>query len=437
MSDIPGVIVAGTHSGVGKTTTTLAILAGLEQRCDVQPAKAGPDFIDPMHHQAVADQPSRTLDPWLQGNDGMYRQYQRFGGDLCVIEGMMGLYDGTETSTAEVARGLDLPVILVVDANACMESVGAIALGFDQYDDVNIVGIIAQRAHGGKHEEGIKRSLPEEIEYLGRVPPNDDLAIPDRHLGLTYGADSIIGTDSLNKITETLAIEQIRSLAQPPADRQTANKAQQRTNTGKTVAMACDEVFSFYYPETVTKIRSTGELKLFSPVAGDEVPNADVIYLPGGYPELQAKKLADSQTLDEIYTRSVNGTPMYAECGGLMTLAEEIVVTDQSNLTPGHYEMAGVLPAKITFDGNREALGYTELQAVKKTAVTDKGKKYRGHEFHHSKAHPGPDARYVFDVKQGTGINDSQDGLTEYNTVGAYTHFHPASEIFDQLVNYA
>ena len=163
-----GVVVAGTASGVGKTVATLALCRALERAGErVQPAKAGPDFIDPSHHAVVCDRPSRTLDPWLEDESGMRRNYSRGRGDVCVVEGMMGLYDG-DTSTAAIASGLDLPVVLVVDASAGMESVAATALGFRAYaaesdHDVDVAGVVAARAHGGRHETGIRDALPDGV----------------------------------------------------------------------------------------------------------------------------------------------------------------------------------------------------------------------------------------------------------------------------------
>ena len=172
-----GFVLGGTSSGVGKTVSTLAVIRALSNAgYDVQPAKAGPDFIDPSHHEAIAGTPSRTLDLWLEGEDGLRANYHRGDGDICVVEGMMGLYDGDASSTAMVAEALSLPVVLVVDASAGMESVAATALGFREYADsigrdIEVVGVIAQRAHGGRHEQGIRDALPDGLRYLGRIPP--------------------------------------------------------------------------------------------------------------------------------------------------------------------------------------------------------------------------------------------------------------------------
>jgi cobyrinic acid a,c-diamide synthase len=214
-----GIVIAGTRSGVGKTVATLAVLRALENAGhDVQPAKAGPDFIDPSHHASVAGRPSRTLDTWLQGEDGLRRNYHRGEGDVCVVEGVMGLYDGDVSSTAAVAEALDLPVVLVVDAKAGMESIGATALGFREYAanadrDVDVVGVVTQRAHGGRHERGIREALPDGLTYFGRVPPREDLEIPDRHLGLHMGEESPLDAEALDAVAEHLLAERLLEVA--------------------------------------------------------------------------------------------------------------------------------------------------------------------------------------------------------------------------------
>jgi cobyrinic acid a,c-diamide synthase len=221
-SDLPGVVLAGAASSVGKTVATLAVCRALERagRTPVA-AKAGPDFIDPSHHAAVLDRPSRTLDPWLAGETGVRRAYARGAddGDVCVVEGMMGLYDG-DVSTAAVAAALDLPVVLVVDASAGMESVAATALGFQQYADragydVDVVGLLAARAHGGRHERGIRDAV-EGLRYVGRTPKLDGLEIPDRHLGLHFGDESPVSAEALDSAARQIRTGALLDLTRRP-----------------------------------------------------------------------------------------------------------------------------------------------------------------------------------------------------------------------------
>ncbi|MGB9931965.1 cobyrinic acid a,c-diamide synthase [Haloarcula amylolytica] len=430
-----GVVLAGTSSGVGKTVATLATLTALENAgYQPQPAKAGPDFIDPSHHEALVDTPSRTLDPWLAGEDGMRRTYWRGAGDICVVEGVMGLYDGSKTSTAAVAEGLDLPVVLVVDAKAGMESVAATALGFAQYADrigvdIDVAGILAQRAHGGRHADGIKDALPEDLTYFGRIPPMSDLEIPDRHLGLHMGSEAGLNRDALSMAAETIDVERMVDVAREPPEVAPQGNDSDGVAADHRIAVAQDGAFCFTYPSVLERLRSEAAVEPFSPVAGDPVPNADAVYLPGGYPELHGESLETGGTLDEIARRAADGVPVYGECGGLMALSESLTTTDGDT-----YEMAGVLPAEIEMQDRYQALDHVELEAQSDTVAAASGEHRRGHEFHYSAATLGSDASFAFDMVRGDGIDGDHDGLTEYNTVGTYCHCHGESGAFDRLL---
>ncbi|WP_290813870.1 cobyrinic acid a,c-diamide synthase [Halovivax sp.] len=434
-----GFVVGGVSSGVGKTVATLAIASALEEAgYDVQPAKAGPDFIDPSHHQAVTDRPSRTLDLWLCGEAGVRRNYARGAGDVCVVEGVMGLYDGDGSSTAMVAEALDLPVVLVVDASAGMESVAATALGFRRYAaeigrDVDVAGIVAQRAHGGRHERGIRDALPEEIAYFGRIPPSSDLEIPDRHLGLHMGEEAALPSEALAEAAETIDVEALVDVARdPPAEPEPADAetGDQRTHSDDaTVAVADDAAFCFRYPATIERFRDRGDVVSFSPVAGDRVPVCDGVYLPGGYPELHAEELAQSPTLSDLADRAADGLAVLGECGGLMVMSESLTTVDGET-----HEMAGILPAEVTMHERYQALDHVELAATDGTLTARAGERIRGHEFHYSSADVGSDARFAFDVVRGDGIADERDGLLEYDSLGTYAHVHAESGAFDRFL---
>ncbi|WP_324661698.1 cobyrinic acid a,c-diamide synthase [Haloarcula sediminis] len=430
-----GVVLGGTASGVGKTVATLATLRALDAAgYDPQPAKAGPDFIDPSHHTAVVGKPSRSLDPWLAGEDGTLRTYHRGEGDICVVEGMMGLYDGTKVSTARVAEVLDLPVVLVVDAKAGMQSVGATALGFREYAahagvDIDVAGVIAQRAHGGRHADGIREALPDEIAYLGRVPPTPDLEIPDRHLGLEMGTESPLDAGALDAAAEAIDAEAIADIArEPPAAAPERPFDAGDSADTHTLAVASDAAFCFRYP--ALRDRFEGRIEPFSPLAGDPVPEVDAVYLPGGYPELHAETLSGSATLDDLAARAAEGLPVYGECGGLMALSESLTTVEGDS-----YDMAGVLPATVEMRERYQALDHVELTASRDSSVAPAGSRRRGHEFHYSAATVDGDASFAFDVERGDGIDGDHDGLTEYATVGTYCHAHPASGAFDDLLS--
>ncbi|WP_435066666.1 cobyrinic acid a,c-diamide synthase [Haloplanus sp. C73] len=430
-----GFVVGGTRSGVGKTVATLAIARALEaQGHDVQPAKAGPDFIDPSHHEAVTGTPSRTLDLWLEGREGTRRNYHRGDGDVCVVEGVMGLYDGDCSSTAMVADVLDLPVILVADAKAGMESVAATVHGFREYAahagrDIDVAGLVAQRAHGGRHEQGIRDALPEDLTYFGRIPPQSALEIPDRHLGLHMGEEAALDEAALDDAAETIRVDRLLDAAATPP-RPEARPAADPMDTR--IAVARDAAFCFTYPATVERLRERAEVVAFSPLAGDDLPACDGVYLPGGYPELHGEALEASPTLGEIATRAEDGTAVLGECGGLMALTESLTTTDGDT-----YEMAGVLPASVRMHDRYQALDHVELRATQDTLTAAADDSRRGHEFHYSSADVDSDARFAFDVVRGDGIDDGRDGLSEYRTLGTYCHLHAESGAFDAFVERA
>ncbi|EMA53225.1 MULTISPECIES: cobyrinic acid a,c-diamide synthase [Halococcus] len=442
-----GVVIGGTRSGVGKTVATLAVVRALEAAGHtVQPAKAGPDFIDPSHHTAVVgsargsddsgnvdgERPSRTLDVWLEGDEGLRRNYARGEGDICVVEGVMGLYDGDRSSTAMVAEALDLPVVLVVDASAGMESVAATAVGFERYAahagrDVDVVGIVAQRAHGGRHERGIREALPDDLAYFGRIPPEPDLEIPDRHLGLHMGDEAPIDLATLDEVATHLRTDRLIDVAREPPAVDSIDSGPARE---KRVAVARDAAFRFVYPATMERLRARAEVVTFAPAAGDDVPQADGIYLPGGYPELHAAALADGPALATLRDRAGEGIPILGECGGMMALAESLTTVDGDT-----HEMAGVLPAAVEMCERYQALDHVELSACESTLTANANDTLRGHEFHYSEAAVDADARFAFDVERGEGIDGEHDGLTEYRTLGTYAHVHAESTAFDRFID--
>ncbi|RLM71514.1 cobyrinate a,c-diamide synthase [Halorubrum sp. Atlit-8R] len=439
-----GLVLAGTASGVGKTVATLAALRAFEAAGrTVQPAKAGPDFIDPSHHARVTGRPSRTLDPWLQGPKGLRRNYARGEGDVCVIEGMMGLYDGDAASTAGVAAALDLPVVLVVDASAGMESVAATALGFAAYadrtpHDLDVAGVIAQRAHGGRHEDGIREALPDGLAYCGRVPPREDLEVPDRHLGLRMAEEAPLDDAALDAAAEALRTDRLLDLAREPTPR-----AEATPNAGAgdaavgggdedspRIAVADDAAFRFVYPATRERLAERATVVPFAPAAGDELPPCDGVYLPGGYPELHAESLANGPALGSVADAAAEGTPVLGECGGLMALAETLTTVDGDA-----HEMAGVLPASVEMRERYQGLDHVELRARTETLTAGAGDRLRGHEFHYSGAAVADDARFAFDVERGTGIDGDREGLVEHRTLGTYCHVHAASGAFDAFLD--
>jgi cobyrinic acid a,c-diamide synthase len=431
---VRGFVLAGTASDVGKTVATLVVVRALEGAGrTVQPAKAGPDFIDPSHHAGVAGRPSRTLDTWLAGTEGARRNYYRGEGDVCVVEGVMGLYDGDVSSTAAVAEALSLPVVLVVDASAGMESVAATALGFREYTvrtehDIEVAGVLVSRAHGGRHEAGIREALPEELEYFGRVPPLSGLEVPDRHLGLHMGDESPVDDDVLSEAAECVRVERLLEVAREPPRQ--ADAADPPLPRDVRVAVARDDAFRFVYPATLERLRERAAVVEFAPTAGDDLPDCEGVYLPGGYPELHAERLSRSPALGTLADRASDGLPVLGECGGLMALADSLTTADGNS-----FGMAGVLPAAVEMHDHFQALDHVELRANRETLTATAGSTLRGHEFHYSTATVDGDARFAFDVERGTGLDGEHDGLAEHRTLGTYAHVHAESGAFDRFVD--
>jgi cobyrinic acid a,c-diamide synthase len=275
--------------------------------------------------------------------------------------------------------------------------------------------------------------------YFGRIPPSDDLTIPDRHLGLEMGTEAALPREPLDEAAGTVRAERLAECARvPPEPPEPAGRVETpegadepgRVGSGRpTVAVARDSAFCFSYPASVERLREAAAVETFSPLAGDDLPPADGVYLPGGYPELHAGRLAGSPTLDALADRAAEGTPVLGECGGLMVLAESLTTAEGET-----HRMAGVLPAEVRMCDRYQALDHVALSAGDAAPTAVDGT-YRGHEFHYSEAAVGRDARFAFDVDRGDGITGSEDGLIEYDTLGQYCHCHPESGRFDSFLD--
>lgn len=431
-----GIVIAGTRSGVGKTVATLVVLRALENLGeDPQPAKIGPDYIDPGHHRALTGKPSRTLDLWMEGERGLIKNYHKGDGSICVAEGVMGLYDGSRSSTAKVAEILDLPIVLVVDGSAGMESVGATALGFREYAeyrgwDIEIAGIISQKTRRGTHEQGVKEGLPDGLVYFGSIPPVKGLEIPERHLGLFMSEQSTISKGELDRAGSGVDAELLMETAREPSEPEMESSPDPVDRKSVRVGMAYDPAFNFVYPRTRERLGTT-ELVTFSPLEEDRLPDVDGIYLPGGYPELHPQRLARSRTIDDIAARAKDGVPVFGECGGMMVMCRSMVTKDGKE-----YEMAGILPAEVEMVEDLQGLGYVELKGEADSLICSAGDRLRGHEFHYSRIKVQPGADYAFEVTKGEGMDGTHEGLVRYNSLGTYTHFHPESGAFDSLISW-
>ena len=424
MKTIPRIVIAGTHSGCGKTTVAGGIMAALTSRgLKVQPFKVGPDFIDPSHHTRICGRASRNLDPFMMGEEGVARTFNQAttGADIAIIEGVMGLYDGIDgtdfASTAHVARLLDAPVILVVDVKGMSRSTHALIHGFSGFDTtITIGGAILNRVGSLRHRQMIEDSLS--IPSLGWIQKREDMAVKSRHLGLLMAHETVQMAGLGEIIEEFCDLDAIISCAgsacKSTPDRKVSTRKHRKPTIAK-IGVALDNAFCFYYQDNLDLLRSLGaEILFFSPLQ-DSIPEVDALYFGGGYPELHLPALESAQCTRELKSRVDRGIPVYAECGGLMYLTREIK-TDKT------YKSCGVLPARVEMTNKIEALGYVKGESRGNVSFLPSLQPITGHEFHYSHLHPDHDAQFAFRLTRGKGIDSGKDGLVSGNAVGTYSH---------------
>ncbi|MDY7000608.1 MAG: cobyrinate a,c-diamide synthase [Thermodesulfobacteriota bacterium] len=431
-------VIAGTHSGCGKTLVSLGVMAALMRRgFTVQAFKAGPDFIDPGYHQRVTGRPSHNLDGWIMGQDKISEVFSRYAchADVSVVEGVMGLFDGLSGknesgSTAQLAKWLGLPVVLVADARSMARSAAALVKGYAEFDpDLALAGVVFNKTGGENHNEILEQAmlgLPE-VPALGFLPRNEDLTVASRHLGLITAKEH--GLDDTDIDCLALWMEENmnpgRLLSALPEKICSPPPAPETKPQGPRIriGVALDEAFCFYYHENFRLLEQAGaELVFFSPLNDlNPPPNLNGLYLGGGYPELHAPKLAANKTmLQEI--RAFKG-PIYAECGGFMYLMETL-----EDLEGRTWPMAGLFRMRAKMANKFQALGYREIVTNQDSLFGPAWTMLRGHEFHYS--HPvslDEDAGTIYKVMDKHGWTDRKEGFARENALGSYVHLHFAS----------
>lgn len=460
-------IIAGERSGVGKTTVTLALLASLCQKYRaVQSFKVGPDYIDPMFHQRVTGRACRNLDAVLTSPSYVQDCYNRHvqGVDYALIEGVMGLFDGASgrddwASTAHVARLLDLPVLLVLDCSRVSRSIAAIAFGYQNFDPrIKIAGVVLNRVGSDRHLELLKDALePLQLPVLGVLRRQDNITIPDRHLGLVptqempemaalierfaHLGDSCFDWQRLLPLLapELAGLQELRS---PPAplnkgggEEVSALNLNQGGHGGIAptmgrfggkgknpfrIAVARDRAFSFYYQDNLDILQQLGaELVFWSPLQDTSLPeNVQGLYFGGGFPEVFASQLAENiRVRDAVRNAVLTNMPTYAECGGLMYLCEQIV--DFEGKT---WSMAGVLPT-TTVMGKRLTVGYRQATALQDSPLLPAAATVWGHEFHHSQLTAMPE-KSLFETRGYDGGKVATEGWRVHCCHASYVHLH-------------
>lgn len=453
------IIVAAPHSGSGKTTVTLGIMECFKRRgLAVAPFKVGPDFIDPGYHRLVCGRPSINLDGWMCG-EGFVREtfaYHTQDADIAVIEGVMGLFDGIggtsdAGSTAEIARLIGAPVILVVDAKSQARSAAALVSGFAGFDArVNIAGVIFNNVgsdnHGRVLREAVETSLPA-VKVLGCIPRDEKLLLPSRHLGLVTVEENPLTAEFLERLAvvveQRVDVNEVvnvgASLCGCPKPGRTRRTAP--TESQIRIAVARDEAFCFVYDDNLRLLREAGaEIVEFSPLADEKLPEwISGIYLPGGYPELFADRLAANDGIKRAVREAIEaGMPVYAECGGLIYLTQGVVsdvgaqhgvrgqalTFDKPVKCQGLTPLVGIFPVTIRMLPKRKALGYREVELSADSIFGPAGRVARGHEFHYSEIGEMPsNVERLYRVsRQGQELG--MEGYRYRNCLATYVHLH-------------
>ncbi|MET4563108.1 cobyrinic acid a,c-diamide synthase [Lysinibacillus parviboronicapiens] len=427
-------VLAGTGSGVGKTTFTIGLMKALQEKGNiVQGFKCGPDYIDPSYHTAVTGRVSRNIDSWMFSQDAVRDIVARasMDADVSIIEGVMGFYDGKSPlsdagSAADISVITESPVILIVNCASMARSVAAVVKGFQLLSDKpNIVGVIANQVGSVGHYEIAKAAIEQEcgIPVIGYLKREADIDIPSRHLGLIPAIergelDSFF--DKLGALmAETIDLEQLLDLTKAPVLAETGDLFDQQEDQHIHIAIAKDAAFNFYYEENLALLRAKGAtLQFFSPLANEPVPpEADGLYIGGGFPEEFAEILAGNAIAKKSITEVVNkGLPTLAECGGFMYLTEAI-----TNSTGQRYDMLGIIPGEVAMQTKLAALGYREISGTQANFLIGEDEEAKGHEFHYSK-YSGVHETPAYETKGRFG--KKQEGYQAGNLVAGYTHFH-------------
>jgi cobyrinic acid a,c-diamide synthase len=444
--DVPRIVIAGAASSVGKTTITAGLIAALRgQGLIVQPFKCGPDYIDPSYHERAAGRPCRNLDAWMLNDAQLLEGFVRAcrDADIAVIEGVMGLFDGSgwhdeRGSTAQIAKLLKAPVLLVVDIAGTARSAAVVVLGCRQFDpDLALRGVVLNFAGSEGHANGCGESITAitGLPVLGWLPRRTGLQIPERHLGLVPGGEHLNPDALIAEIAaevgrrfDIAAVAKIaRTAGEFPSIAEPTPISRDAPPTRRPViAVARDAAFCFYYPENLELLREAGaEIEFFSPLSGERPsPTAAGVYLGGGYPELHGSALASNvglwRALKELRARDA---PIYAECGGFMVLTQGVIDSDGRR-----WPMAGLIPGVARMTDRLAALGYRHATALSANLLADGGEGLRGHEFRYSTwvcDEPIAEADTAWRVR-GIRADSAGDfgGFVSGNLLASYLHIH-------------
>ena len=443
LNDRPRITMAALKGGSGKTVLSLGLAASwLRKGLTVAPFKKGPDFIDSGWLAFAARRPCRNLDPFLMTREQILDSFilQSAAADISVIEGNRGLFDGLDLegccSTAELARMLDSPVILIVDVTMVTRTVAALVMGCRNFDPgLKIAGIILNKV-AGRRQESLVRACVEQycgVPVVGAVPRLKGDFFPERHMGLIPQHERQFAEKAVEwavtVVEENVDLERLLQTARSadplgphPPDKGQASALSAPAPFSPRIGVIRDHAFWFYYPENLEHLKHLGAtLVALDSIRDPGIPELDAIYIGGGFPEVQAPGLADNEGFKKaLKERIETGLPVYAECGGLMYLGQDLIVDGKT------YPMVGALPVSFVLEKRPQGHGYTVLETAGKNPYYDVGETLRGHEFHYSKAvmEDSEKAKAVFKVLRGWGLDGKRDGLCRKNLLALYSHVH-------------
>ena len=427
---VPRVVIGAPRSGEGKTTVALGLMAALRRRgLGVQGYKVGPDYLDTGYQQYAAGRSGRNLDLFMMGELPIRDALAGAPADIAVIEGVMGLFDGhrdgqTPTSTADVARFLDAPVVLVIDASRLAASAGAIAHGFATYDPtVRVAGVILNRWNPRRSKTAVEAALARAgVELLGYLPAADHLELPSRHLGLVVADELSREVEAVMErlaahVEEHIDVGRLLEIAGEAAPIEAAASADRPVPgaPGPRMAVAWDAAFAFYYADNLTLLRESGaELVFFSPLTAPELPICDGLYLGGGYPELHAAGLSANEGFRASLAAAISdGLPTYAECGGLLYLCDSLV-----DLDGDEWPLVGAVPGSAAMHKHLQGMGYREARLAGDSLLGQAGAEVRGHEFHYSSSTLRDPTRAAYE------LDGSPEGYASGDLFASYIHLH-------------
>ncbi|MCU0631600.1 MAG: Ni-sirohydrochlorin a,c-diamide synthase [Methanolinea sp.] len=440
-------MIAGDRSGSGKTSITLAIAALLSRKMTVQTFKVGMDYIDPSYLSGVTGRPCRNLDTYVMDESQVHTIFDHgcTGADLALVEGVRGLYEGAEAldesgSSASVARILDLPVVLVVNARSITRSAAALVRGFQGFDpQIRIAGVILNNVAGEKHIKKASTAIEHYcgIPVIGAIPRMAEMELAMRHLGLMpyrEGQENRDFQDRILIVTERIGehvnLDQLLSVAcTVTRAAPSSGLFAPRKDPDLTIGIAFDEAFNFYYADLFDVLHAGGASTVFFSPLRDPLPEADGYIFGGGYPELFLPGLAANVNMKrDLREASAQGVPVYAECGGLMYLTDEIVLNAgwRGQKEEVRHPMCGIFHGKTTMPARR-VVAYVEGRSLPGSPMGDHC--FRGHEFHYSDVSLHPGTQFVYSLSRGEGISRGADGALLDRTIGSYTHLHPVASL--------